>query len=67
MSEQPKQEIFWERGNGMRKFHAFTLNSGVSLCKHWFMGGAAHADDLDIMPLNEQEFVKCKACKKVIK
>jgi hypothetical protein len=57
-------EIYWEKSVSMRKFHAFTLDSAVSLCGRWFMGFKAVANDLDILPSSEQELAKCKVCKK---
>ena len=57
------KEVFWEKSPLMKKFHAFTSDSGVSLCGYWFMGFKAVADDLDILPITEQESAKCKKCK----
>jgi len=51
-----KKEIFWERAEGMKVFHAFTLDSGVSLCDYWFMGGRASAEDW------YEGDPKCKKC-----
>jgi hypothetical protein len=53
-----KKEIFWLRGNG-KKFHAYTLESGVSLCGKWFMGGRAPAEDWHE---SDGEDAKCKEC-----
>lgn len=59
-----RKETFWEKSPLMKKFHAFKLDSAVSLCGHWFMGFKTVADDLDILPLEEQESAKCRACMK---
>jgi len=42
--EEPKL-IYWLRAGNTKVFHAYTLHSGVSLCRTWFMGGRAPADD----------------------
>lgn len=62
MSQKPQIETYWQRGRGMKKFHAFSIISGISKCRRWFLGGRAHADDIDIFPENEREQVKCKEC-----
>jgi hypothetical protein len=70
MVENQKQTIptiYWQKGKAMIKFHAFTLDSGFSLCGEWFMGGAASADDIDILPLKKQEKAKCVHCNKKIR
>lgn len=70
MVENQKQTIptiYWQRGEAMIKFHAFTLDSGFSLCGEWFMGGRAYADDIDILPLEEQEKAKCVHCNQKIR
>lgn len=67
MVENQKQtipRIYWQKGRAMIKFHAFTMESGASLCGEWFLGGAAFADDIDILPLEEQEKAKCVHCNK---
>ena len=58
------KKVFWEKSPLMKKFHAFTSDSGVSLCGYWLRGFKAVVDDLNILPKTEQESAKCKKCKK---
>jgi len=52
-------KIFWLREGSMMKFHAFTLDSGVSLCDKWFLGGRATANDWHE---SNGEKSKCEEC-----
>jgi len=64
MSEQKEKaspKIFWLWRKPMKKYHAFTLESGNSLCRNWFVGARALMVDWEEM---EGESVKCKTCQK---
>ena len=54
------EQIYWVCGFGMKKFHAFTVDDGHSLCRKWFMGGRAYADEWDKKYGKES---KCQVCK----
>lgn len=62
MTDKPK--IFWMRGSEMKKFHAFTLWSDMSLCGRWFCGGRASVEDWD---KSNDESSKCSYCKSRVK
>ena len=57
-------EIYWMKGTKMKQFHAFTLDSGISLCGKWFMGGRAVADDWCEADGKKS---KCELCKAELK
>ena len=59
MTQEP--EVYWMLMTPMKKFHAFPNDSGQTLCKRWFMGGAAPAVG---WAEYEGESVKCKSCLK---
>ena len=53
------KKILWMKKKVMKKFHAFTLDNGASLCGKWFMGGACNGDDWHP---NYGENSKCVSC-----
>lgn len=55
-------KLFWIIIPEMKKFHAFTISSGTSLCRKWFVGfGKGDGTDYDKSYGNNS---KCQVCVK---
>lgn len=53
-------KLFWVTVPEMKKFHAFTISSGTSICRKWFVG-FAKGDGTD-WDKSDGENSKCKLC-----